>query len=585
MTGEEGHGRVAAWLGLAAVLVAALLAGRTLVEPGFYDSHDGLLNVHRLFELEKCIEDGPVPCRWAPDMGYGYGTPLFVFYPPFATYLSFAFRAIGASHLDAVKLSMLASLVVGALGMYGLARRFYGPTGATLAAVLFTWAPYRAVDVFARGALAEAWGIAWLPLVFLTGERAMSSRENAWPWSLACAGAWCALLLTHNLTTLMAAPAYAAWCLLWLTTGARSGRPRTWRSLAPFALGHLLGFALAGWYVLPSLLEQGDAHTGTLSTLYAWARYENNFLTFSELFLGTTPWGYGAFRQPGGISLFAGGLQWGLALAAALGTTAALARRRDLDRASRAALLLALAGGAAAWMTAGASKPVWDAVPPLAFLQFPWRFLAVAGFGFSFAAGWLASRPSGPTWLAPAFAALVVALAVGTGWSRFAPSQMLPVESRALANARAVANARHGLFDFLPIGVDLDAVPKRPPARRPAAVEPLHAATVVANVRRSSHAVAFEADVRGDAPGAARVNVFDFPGWTLRVDGALTTPAPFPDPLGRLHVALPPGRHTVEARFERTPVRSFAEGLSVLALICAAAWGAAILRARRFRAD
>ena len=64
-----GHSRKALWLALAAALASALVAGRVLLQPGFYDSHDGLLNVHRLIELEKCFADGSVPCRWAPDMG------------------------------------------------------------------------------------------------------------------------------------------------------------------------------------------------------------------------------------------------------------------------------------------------------------------------------------------------------------------------------------------------------------------------------------------------------------------------------------------------------------------------------------
>ena len=109
---------------LAFVLGSSLLAGHTLFAPGFYDSHDGLLNVHRLFELEKCLADGQIPCRWVPDMGYGYGYPLFVFYPPFPSYVAEGFRLLGAGLLDAVKWSLLLSGVVAAAAMFALARAF-----------------------------------------------------------------------------------------------------------------------------------------------------------------------------------------------------------------------------------------------------------------------------------------------------------------------------------------------------------------------------------------------------------------------------------------------------------------------------
>ena len=115
------------WItGLLLSLAAGLLAGHTLLAPGFYDSHDGLLNVHRLFELERCLADGQLPCRWVPDMGYGYGSPLFVFYPPLPTYVAEAFRWLGASFLDAIKWSLILSLLVGAGSMFALAAAFFG---------------------------------------------------------------------------------------------------------------------------------------------------------------------------------------------------------------------------------------------------------------------------------------------------------------------------------------------------------------------------------------------------------------------------------------------------------------------------
>ena len=138
-------------MGVAAAVLCGLLAGSSLLQPGFYDSHDGLLNVHRLFELEKCLADGQIPCRWVPDMGAGYGYPLFNFYPPLASHIAVAFRGLGAGILDAVKWTMLLALVLGSVSMFGLARSFFGTSGGILAAVLYTFAPYQAVDVFVRG--------------------------------------------------------------------------------------------------------------------------------------------------------------------------------------------------------------------------------------------------------------------------------------------------------------------------------------------------------------------------------------------------------------------------------------------------
>ena len=66
-------------------------------------------------------------------MGYGYGAPVFNFYPPLASYVALTLRALGASFLTAIKLAMLLSLIVGALSMYALARSFFGVAGASAA--------------------------------------------------------------------------------------------------------------------------------------------------------------------------------------------------------------------------------------------------------------------------------------------------------------------------------------------------------------------------------------------------------------------------------------------------------------------
>ncbi len=102
------------------------MAGGALLQPGFYDSHDGLLNVHRLFELERCVADGQLPCRWVPDMGAGYGYPLFDFYPPLASHVALVLHALGLSLLGAVKGAFLLALVVAAISMFALARECFG---------------------------------------------------------------------------------------------------------------------------------------------------------------------------------------------------------------------------------------------------------------------------------------------------------------------------------------------------------------------------------------------------------------------------------------------------------------------------
>jgi hypothetical protein len=70
------------------------------------------------------------------------------------------------------------------------------------------------------------------------------------------------------------------------------------------------------------------------------------------------------------------------------------------------------------------------------------------------------------------------------------------------------------------------------------------------------------------------VNVFYFPGWTVRVD-EIEQPTDISDPEGVITFSLSPGRHLIRVTFEDTPIRrwsSWLSWLSLLVLVLSAAW-------------
>src|SRR3989344_8647632 len=83
-------------LALLIVVFFGLLASRQLFKPGYFNMHDDLQMMRQL-EMEKCFKDGQIPCRWIPDMGYGYGFPLYNFYPPLPYWIGMLVRVIGFS--------------------------------------------------------------------------------------------------------------------------------------------------------------------------------------------------------------------------------------------------------------------------------------------------------------------------------------------------------------------------------------------------------------------------------------------------------------------------------------------------------
>ena len=128
-----------------------------LIKPGVYwNMHDDMQMI-RLLEMDKCLQDGQIPCRWTPDLGFGYGYPLFNFYPPLPSAVAQVFHWLGFSYMYSIKASAMLLILLSALTMYLLAKELSGPIGGFLAGLFYTYAPYRAVNIFVRGAFNEAW--------------------------------------------------------------------------------------------------------------------------------------------------------------------------------------------------------------------------------------------------------------------------------------------------------------------------------------------------------------------------------------------------------------------------------------------
>ncbi|MBI4571551.1 MAG: hypothetical protein HY723_06335, partial [Chloroflexi bacterium] len=164
-----------------ALLIAALVL---LTMPAWLDLLGGgmiltadTLHALRIYEIHRCLDDGQIPCRWAPDLGNGYGAPLFNYYPPLPYYAGDLLHRAGFSYLRAVDLLYLAGLLGAGLSMFVLGRRLWGGLGGLVSAVAYVYAPYLALDVYMRGALAELWALAvvpallWAVLELVTGGR------------------------------------------------------------------------------------------------------------------------------------------------------------------------------------------------------------------------------------------------------------------------------------------------------------------------------------------------------------------------------------------------------------------------------
>jgi uncharacterized membrane protein len=158
-------------------LIFTLPAVWFLFKPGVYwNMHDDMQMVRQL-ELEKCLNDGQIPCRWTPDLGYGYGYPLFNFYPPMPYLVGQVYRFFGFSFMNSVKATAITQIILSSVFMYLLASSVFGSVGGFIGAVFYTYAPYHALNIYVRGAMNEAWASVFFPLIFYFSRKLILDKK------------------------------------------------------------------------------------------------------------------------------------------------------------------------------------------------------------------------------------------------------------------------------------------------------------------------------------------------------------------------------------------------------------------------
>ncbi len=288
------------------VILALLLLLITwpVFTPGYFSHHDDL-QVMRIFEMRKCLEDFQIPCRWVPDMGYGNGFPLFNYYGPFPYYIG-GLASFVLGFVNSAKLLFLISLVVGPIAMYFLGKEIFGKTAGLTAAVLYAFAPYRALDIYVRGAIGESFAMALIPLVLYWALKLIKKKDLSDFVFLALSFA--AFLTSHTVMTLYFTPILIVWIGYWTII------LKDFKSLKAVITSLVVGFGVASFYIIPAFLEKSLAQTDNL--IRADLNFRAHYVNLQQLFFDRS-WGYGAsiLGIQDGISFQLGWPHWFIAVA------------------------------------------------------------------------------------------------------------------------------------------------------------------------------------------------------------------------------------------------------------------------------
>src|SRR3989344_5957643 len=85
------------------IFILSFFTWKTLLNKGYFSMHD-VQQVVRLQQMDKSLKAGQFPVRWVEDLGFGYGYPVFNFYPPFIYYSGEVIHLAGFGFTDSIKI-------------------------------------------------------------------------------------------------------------------------------------------------------------------------------------------------------------------------------------------------------------------------------------------------------------------------------------------------------------------------------------------------------------------------------------------------------------------------------------------------
>ena len=571
------------FLGALVVIFIGVLAARTLIfQPGYFLMHDDLQMMRQL-EMEKCFLDGQIPCRWVPDMGYGFGFPLFNFYPPLPYLVGEAIRLFGFSFAATAKINFALSLIVSGITMYLLAKEFFGRLGGVVSSAFYIWAPYHAVEIYVRGAMNENWALVFFPLIFLASYMLVRENRGKLRWMIILALSWFGLLTSHNLMVMIFTPFFAAWVILLLLLY------KNYKVLPHLVFSGIWSFGLAAFFTLPALVENGYTHVR--EQLGGYFEYSAHFVTIKQLFVSRF-WGYGGSAwgvDNDGMSFSIGHIHWILItlLGLVIFVKLTLIFRRTVKLNSFFAklrqhpllfivLFLVASGWGAAFMTHNRSTFIYKMFAFFQFVQFPWRFLTLVIFMFSFALGAISlifrSKNKVINFVGIPFRLIVltvlIAFIILFNWNFFLPKggRMGPLsDGEKFSGVAWELQSAAGAWDYLPI-----TAKTVPESFRSTVADASSGQAKISNSQIGTSWLSFDADVESDA--VIRLNQYAFPEWKVFLNQKQVSYfIPESEKWGRMYIRLLPGRYNVAAKFENTPIRRAGNVISLIS------WGLLVL--------
>jgi len=523
------------------LLLAVTPAIYYLIKPGFYEPQD-LHHLADIYQMARAFASGQIPPRLGPDFTFGYSYPLFNFYYVLPFYIGALFYALFGSLTASFESVFVLSAVLSVFGMYLFLREFFDKLPSFVGSLLFLYTPYRAVQIYVRGAMGEALALSILPFVFWAGAK-LIKKPNAVNVSI-LALTLSVFLLSHNYLWLLS----AVWIVLFIVCILVFEKEKI-KIIKNLALSVVLGLGMSFYWWFPAFFEY---HLVSSVTPFLM---EDHFPFIKQLIIPS--WGHGAsVWGPTDEMSFQIGIVNLVVIASVLGILLFVRKLFKNKRVLFITLWAILGFFVSVFFMNIRSLFLWKILPFYQFIQFPWRLLFLTTFFTSVLAAVIVHI------LPKKFTKITGLLFIGASLvlttQYFRPSKI--VFKGDDVYLQRFFESRNYSEDYLLLPKWVDERPSDPPLLKFEAGD-----AVISDIKKITP-VFYQAEIDAGKPTTISFNTYYFPGWFAKIDGKISEIKPG-KPYGQIELNVPEGNHKVEFYWKETNLRKISDYISLLSLL------------------
>jgi len=535
-----------------------ILSSWPIFHQGFFEIHD-FTHGARIAEMTLALKDGHFPVRWTQHFGYGYGMPLFEFYGPLPFYVGSLFYWLTNNLVLSIKLLYGLTNLLTLVGSYLLGKKlFKNKTGGIVVGLAYTLAPYRALNLYIRGALSEAWGMMAYPWIVWGMIKIIHREKNGW---LITTLSLSVLFLSHNISTMIAAPFIAGFILIYWLLQPKDKKEN--KQILALTSSSLLAIGLSAFYLIPAFFEKNLTQVSNF-IISEYFDYKLHFIYLRQF--ARSAWGFGGseWGPNDPISFFLGYGQFFLILIGSIlliKPAISSFRKKKFNRNFLLGLSLLFISTVSLLFTTEKFVFIWNKISLLEFVQFPWRFLSIASFFMALFCGWvIATIKKKNKYKAKFnFLLLISLIALFLNASFFRPKKFITgPENFYYSDPNKISHLMSMVLpDYLPTTLDKD-------------IEPAEQLIFTALGEDESEILVnrtHEKLIRTNFKNTKDVifSLADYPGWQAWINHESTEIITTKQ--GLIQITIPAGEQLISFIFKSTPIRFYSDLISLMSLM------------------